>query len=98
MHSFSSDYKTQVDKLYNQLITLMNKLSDFDYIIEKTNSDSAVYFNNLKNSIKNILGELINYVLQIEEKSNLQSSQYSSTLAEESLGTKTKSTYDLIKK
>ena len=95
MHSFSSDYKTQVDKLYNQLTTLMNKLSDFDYIIEKTNSDSAVYFNNLKNSIKNILGELINYVLQIEEKSNLQSSQYSSTLAEESLGTKTKSTYDL---
>ena len=55
---------SQINRLYEEITNMVNKLSDFDYIIEKTDSDSAIYYNYLKNIIKNNLGELIYYIKQ----------------------------------
>ena len=90
------NFKPEVNRLYDQIINKMNKLSDFDYIIEKTDSDSATYFNNLKNTIKNNLGELINYIMQFIDKNNGQNKQYL-TLDEDTKRTRIKSNYDLRK-
>ena len=90
------NFKPEVNRLYDQIINKMNKLSDFDYIIEKTDSDSATYFNNLKNTIKNNLGELINYIMQFIDKNNDQNKQYL-TLDEDTKRTRNKSNYDLMK-
>ena len=90
------NFKPEVNRLYDQIINKMNKLSDFDYIIEKTDSDSATYFNNLKNTIKNNLGELINYIMQFIDKNNGQNKQYL-TLDEDTKRTRNKSNYYLRK-
>jgi hypothetical protein len=74
---------SQINRLYEEITNMVNKLSDFDYIIEKTDSDSAIYYNYLKNSIKNNLGELINYIMKF--------------IDENSRRTRNKTNYDLSK-
>ena len=74
---------SQINRLYEEITNMVNKLSDFDYIIENTDSDSAIYYNYLKNSIKNNLGELINYIMKF--------------IDENSRRTRNKTNYDLSK-
>ena len=49
----------QVNKYYTQLLVTVNKLADFNYLIEGADADSVDYYNNLQNTIKKDLGELI---------------------------------------
>ena len=57
----------QVNKYYTQLLVTVNKLADFNYLIEGADADSVDYYNNLQNTIKKDLGELIKYILKYAE-------------------------------
>ena len=86
----------QVNKYYTQLLVTVNKLADFNYLIEGADADSVDYYNNLQNTIKKDLGELIKYILKYAEINNEKS--LSSLRIEESSRMRSKSSNNSLNK
>ena len=86
----------QVNKYYTQLLVTVNKLADFNYLIEGADADSVDYYNNLQNTIKKDLGELIKYILKYAEINNEKS--LSSLRIEESSRMRNKSSNNSLNK
>ena len=59
-----SNSMTQINQLYNQILQSLNKFSDFNYIIEGYDSESANHYSNLQDFIKKDMLALFNILNQ----------------------------------
>ena len=69
-YNLPPNFQSKFNKFYNQILLSVNKLSDFDYIIEANDSDSADYYNSLQESIKQNLSDLFNLFQQLSKNNN----------------------------
>lgn len=59
-----SNSMTQINQLYNRILQSLNKFSDFNYIIEGYDSESANHYSNLQDFIKKDMLALFNILNQ----------------------------------
>lgn len=86
----------QVNNYYNKILTNVNKLSDFNYLIEGADADPFGYYNNLQNIIKKDLGEFVKYIIKFAEINNEKS--ISSLQTEESFRKRSRSSNNSLNK
>ena len=61
-NGFNSIYMSQLNQVCNQILQSLNKFSDFNYIIEGYDAESATYYYNLQDFIKKDVNTLLNYI------------------------------------
>ena len=61
-NGFNSIYMSQLNQVCNQILQSLNKFSDFNYIIEGYDAESATYYYNLQDFIKKDVNTLLSYI------------------------------------
>ena len=69
----SMNFQSQFNKYYNKLKESLNDLAEFNYIIEGIDTNSANYFNNIKENMNKELNNLYNFINNFKDnnKSNI---------------------------
>lgn len=69
----SMNFQSQFNKYYIKLKESLNDLAEFNYIIEGIDTNSANYFNNIKENMKKELNNLYNFINNFKDnnKSNI---------------------------